>query len=45
MIENNKASRIDFRVKKNQKHLFTTCNNLENINIKKEYYKFTNIML
>ena len=49
MINNNKSYLIDFHIKKNQiniiEYIFKNSENIENINIKKEYAKYTKIKL
>ena len=49
MINNNKSHLIDFHIKKNQQnaveYIFKNAENIENINIKKEYAKYTKIKL
>ena len=49
IINNNKAYSIDFHLKKNQQniieYIFKTSENIENINIKTEYSKYTKIKL
>ena len=48
-IKNNKISYIDFHIKSNQskliEYIYSNNSNLENLNIRKEYYKYTKIKL
>ena len=49
LLKDNELNKVDFNIKKNQQNLieyiFRNSNNIENINIKGEYNKYTNIKL